>query len=333
MIKENRTKRYLASLILMFSLMLGACGSSDAYAKNQESLTSIEEASAQEINSNVNEITNALGSGELKYAGKAFEYVNGNVPAFSDEELTTEAFEKYSELDELGRCGMAYANICEELMPTEEREGIGMIKPSGWQTVKYQGLVDGNYLYNRCHLIGFQLAGENANEKNLITGTRYMNVDGMLPFENQVADFVKDTGYHVLYRVTPVYEGDELVARGVQIEAKSVEDKGAGLSFNVFVYNVQPGVIIDYVSGNSRLDENYDPLEAEQETKANEASHGETKESNGDIRYVLNVNSNKFHYPSCNSIKRMKQENRVDTSLSREILIERGFSPCGNCNP
>ncbi len=329
-IKENRIKRYLASLILMMAVMLGACNGSDAYAKQQEKLAAQELATVQGTN------VASLGSGELKYSGKTFEYVNNNVPAFSDEELTTEIFENYSELDKLGRCGAAYANICEELMPTEEREGIGMVKPSGWQTVKYQGLVDGNYLYNRCHLIGFQLAGENANENNLITGTRYMNVDGMLPFENQVADFVKNTGYHVLYRVTPFFEGDELVARGVQIEARSVEDKGAGISFNVFVYNVQPGIIIDYSNGNSRLDETYDPLKAEQETKANESAQGESESDLGgstQVRYVLNVNSNKFHYPYCDSIKRMKKENRVDTSLSREILIERGFSSCGNCNP
>ena len=329
-IKENRIKRYLASLILMMAVMLGACNGSDAYAKQQEKLAAQELATVQGTNEA------SLGSGELKYTRKAFEYVNNNVPAFSDAEFTTEAFENYSEMDKLGRCGVAYANICTELMPTEEREGIGMIKPSGWQTVKYQGLVEGNYLYNRCHLIGFQLAGENANERNLITGTRYMNVDGMLPFENQVADFVKNTGYHVLYRVTPVFDGNELVARGVQMEAKSVEEKGAGLSFNVFVYNVQPGVIIDYSNGNSRLDENYDPIKAEQETKVNETALNETSsdlESSTDVRYVLNVNSNKFHYPSCKSIKRMKKENRVDTSLSREILIERGFSPCGSCNP
>ena len=149
---------------------------------------------------------------------------------------------------------MAYANVCQELMPTEERGSIGMVKPSGWQMAKYD-CVDGKYLYNRCHLIGYQLAGENANERNLITGTRYLNVTGMLPFENQVADFVEETGYHVLYRVTPIFEGLELVARGVEMEAWSVEDGGEGVCFHVFVYNIQPGVVIDYATGESHLEE------------------------------------------------------------------------------
>ena len=158
--------------------------------------------------------------------------VNGNVPYFTEEDLTTEAFEGYSPLDGLGRCGMAYANVCPELMPTEERGEIGMIRPTGWHTVRYDGVVDGNYLYNRCHLIGYQLAGENANEQNLITGTRYLNVDGMLPFENLVDDYVDETGNHVLYRVTPVFLGDNLVASGVLMEAYSVEDAGAGCDSN-----------------------------------------------------------------------------------------------------
>lgn len=191
------------------------------------------------------------------YSGEAYCEINGNVPYFSEDEMVTEAFENYSDLDFLGRCGVAYANICKEIMPTEERGEIGMIKPSGWHTVKYNDRIDGNYLYNRCHLIGYQLAGENANEKNLITGTRYLNVTGMLPFENEVADYVESTGNHVLYRVTPVYDGDNLVASGVQMEAESVEDKGAGVSFNVYVYNVQPGVIIDYATGDSEADPDY----------------------------------------------------------------------------
>lgn len=184
------------------------------------------------------------------YSGTPYAEVNGNIPGFSEEDLTVEAFELYSELDGLGRCGTAYANICRELMPTERREDIGRIRPTGWQSVQYDS-VDGKSLYNRCHLIGFQLAGENANEKNLITGTRYMNVEGMLPFENLVADYVKETGNHVLYRVTPVFSGTEPVARGVQMEALSVEDGGAGVFFNVYVYNVQPGIAVDYATGDS----------------------------------------------------------------------------------
>lgn len=185
-----------------------------------------------------------------EYSGQPYVTLDNNQPDFHPGDITDEAFEYYSDLDLLGRCGMAYANICPELMPTEPRGEIGQVKPTGWHTVKYD-CVDGKYLYNRCHLIGYQLAGENANEKNLITGTRYLNVTGMLPFENMVDDYVDDTGNHVLYRVTPIYNGTELVARGVQMEAFSVEDNGEGICFNVYVYNVQPGISIDYATGES----------------------------------------------------------------------------------
>lgn len=185
-----------------------------------------------------------------EYAGEPYVVLQDNWPDFNAEDLTTEAFETYSELDELGRCGVAYANICLEIMPTEPRGEIGQVKPTGWHTVKYD-CVDGKYLYNRCHLIGYQLAGENANRQNLITGTRYLNVTGMLPFENMVDDYVEETENHVLYRVTPVFNGSNLVASGVQMEAFSVEDEGEGVCFNVFVYNVQPGVVIDYATGES----------------------------------------------------------------------------------
>lgn len=188
-----------------------------------------------------------------EYSGQPYVIINDNEPYFDKDDLTTQSFEEYSPLDSFGRCGVAYANIGEDIMPTKERGSIGMIKPSGWQTKKYD-FVDGKYLYNRCHLIGYQLSGENANEKNLITGTRYMNTEGMLPFENEVADYVKDTGNHVLYRVTPVFEEDNLVADGVLMEAMSVEDRGLDIEFNVFVYNVQPGVKIDYATGNSQLE-------------------------------------------------------------------------------
>lgn len=188
------------------------------------------------------------------YSGQPYVVLNDNQPNFELEDLTTEEFELYSDLDSLGRCGIAYANISPETMPTEPRGEIGQVKPTGWHTVKYD-CVDGKYLYNRCHLIGFQLAGENANEKNLITGTRYLNVEGMLPFENMVAEYVDETGNHVLYRITPIYEGSNLIAAGVQMEAISVEDEGEGVCFNVFVYNVQPGVVIDYATGDSWAEE------------------------------------------------------------------------------
>lgn len=186
-----------------------------------------------------------------EYSGSPYVEINNNEPEFSENDMTTQPFENYSEIDSLGRCGVAYANVCTDIMPTEERGKIGMIKPSGWHTVKYDN-VDGKYLYNRCHLIGYQLSGENANEKNLITGTRYLNVDGMLPFENEVADYVHKTNNHVLYRVTPIFEGDNLVASGVWMEAKSVEDNGEGVKFSVYVYNVQPGITIDYATGESK---------------------------------------------------------------------------------
>ena len=186
------------------------------------------------------------------YAGDPYVVINQNQPFFTESEYTTDSFEQYSELDALGRCGAAYACVGTDLMPTEERGGIGQVKPTGWHTVKYDS-VEGKYLYNRCHLIGYQLTGENANEKNLITGTRYLNTEGMLPFENMVADYVKETGNHVLYRATPVFEGENLLAAGVLLEAYSVEDQGKGVMFNVFCYNVQPGIEIDYATGDSSL--------------------------------------------------------------------------------
>ncbi len=191
-----------------------------------------------------------------KYKDSPYVILNENKPQFTKNEVSTEVFEKYSELDEYGRCGVAFANICKQIMPKEgeKRGAINMIKPSGWKTTKYEGLVDGNYLYNRCHLIGYQLAGENANEKNLITGTRYMNVQGMLPFEDEVATYIKtNKRNHVLYRVTPIFKNNNLVASGVQMEGYSVEDEGQGVCFNVYVYNVQPGVTINYSTGESKL--------------------------------------------------------------------------------
>lgn len=188
------------------------------------------------------------------YSGSPYVTVNNNQPYFSDSDVSTTSFESYSDLDSLGRCGVAYACVSTDTMPTEERGSIGQIKPTGWHTVKYD-CIDGKYLYNRCHLIGYQLTAEKANEKNLITGTRYLNVDGILPFENMVADYIKETDNHVLYRVTPIFDGDNLVASGVFMEAKSVEDKGEGICFCIFCYNVQPGVNIDYATGESTLAE------------------------------------------------------------------------------
>lgn len=246
------------------------------------------------------------------YTGEAYVVLSDNEPDFLPGELTTNSYEYYSPLDSLGRCGPAIACVGLDLMPTEARGSIGQVKPTGWQTVKYD-CVDGKYLYNRCHLIGYQLSGENANAQNLITGTRYLNVDGMLPFENLVADYVKETENHVLYRVTPVFEGEELVARGVVMEGRSVEDDG--VCFNVYVYNVQPGVEIDYATGESWL-------------AGTERPDGEPA-----VTYVLNIGSKKFHLPTCSGVSGMKAENREDSTLSRSELIDQGYVPCGTCKP
>ncbi len=257
------------------------------------------------------------------YAGSPYAIINNNVPGFTEDELTTESYEFFSPLDSLGRCGVTLACIGRDLMPTEERGSIGMVKPSGWQTVKYD-TVSGKYLYNRCHLIGFQLTGENANERNLITGTRYMNVDGMLPFEDMVADYVKETGNHVMYRVTPIFVGNELVARGVQIEALSVEDGGDeidGIMFNVFVYNVQPGITIDYATGASRL-----------EGEAPPTAPPAPEEDEGAV-YILNTNTDKFHREDCRYATSIQETNRVEFIGDRQDLIDDGYSPCGTCKP
>ena len=246
------------------------------------------------------------------YNENAFCVVNDNVPQFSADEITTDSFEEYGGLDPLGRCTVCTASIGKDLMPTEKRGAIGMVKPTGWHTVKYEG-IDGNYLYNRCHLIGFQLTGENANTRNLITGTRYMNTEGMLPFENEVAEYVRRTKKHVMYRVTPDFRGRELVARGVQIEAYSVEDKGRGVSFNVYCYNVQPGIEIDYATGESK----------KLKTATQSASSA----------YILNTNSKKFHRSSCKLAKDISEKNKKNYSGSREELINRGYKPCGSCKP
>lgn len=244
--------------------------------------------------------------------------IDQNEPSFTKEEITEDAYEYYGELDELGRCTVAEACIGKELMPTEERGSIGHVKPSGWQTVKYD-FVDGKYLYNRCHLIGFQLTGENDNEKNLITGTRYMNVEGMLDFENMVADYIDETGNHVMYRVTPVFEGENLLASGVEMEAYSVEDEGEGISFHVFCYNVQPGVEIDYETGYSWASDE----------KGIQTSGGDDEKS----QYVINTNSGKFHTPECSSVKDISDENKQEFYGKREKLLEAGYEPCKRCNP
>ena len=284
------------------------------------------------------------------YSGEPYTAVNNNEPYFTSDNLTTEAFENYSELDALGRCGVAYANVCLETMPTEKRGSISEVKPTGWQSVKYDN-VDGKSLYNRCHLIGYQLTAENANQQNLITGTRYLNVDGMLPFENMVADYVKETDNHVLYRATPIFTGDNLVADGVLMEGYSVEDEGDGICFCVYAYNVQPGITIDYATGDSWLssekgnsDSSSGGNSAVSQSAADKSGTQQAavqtesvKETSAPVstgtEYILNTNTKKFHYPSCSSVKQMKASNKKEYTGSRDDLIAQGYDPCKKCNP
>ncbi len=264
------------------------------------------------------------------YSGNIYVTVNGNKPVFSASELKTVGYENYSELDSLGRCGTATASCGKDTMPKdgEERGSIGDVYPSGWKQAKYEG-ISGGWLWNRCHLIGWQLSAENANRKNLITGTRCMNVDGMLPFENMVADYIKETGNHVAYRVTPIYDGDNLVCSGVQIEAYSVEDKGEGIEFNVFCYNVQPNISINYKTGDSE----YIGGAKEETTKASQSNNGSVPVAdNGTAEtYILNTNTKKFHKPTCASAKKIASENYAESSESKETLISQGYKPCKNC--
>lgn len=288
----------------------GALGSKDKVDGPQEDL----------VNNNSYVSLDAIPA----YDGKAYVAVNNNEPFFTDSDMTTTAFENYSDLDSLGRCGVAYANICKDIMPTEERGKIGMIKPSGWHTVKYDVIKD-RYLYNRCHLIGYQLAGENANPKNLITGTRYLNVEGMLPFENLVADYVNNTGNHVLYRVTPMFSGNNLVANGVLIEAKSVEDNGGGILFNVYCYNVQPGVGINYENGDSWLDGTTGSASSGSDSSAAENSAADS--SNSETMVHITATGKKYHRAGCRTLK------KSDTEVTLDEAKSMGLSPCGICNP
>ena len=254
------------------------------------------------------------------YSGTKIIILNNNIPNLNKEDANT-VFETYSELDEFGRCGVAYANICTELMPTEERGEIGHIKPSGWYTIKYD-CVDCKYLYNRCHLIAFCLAGENDNELNLITGTRSFNVDSMLYYEDMILDYMKENpNNHVLYKVTPIYIDDELVCRGVQMEALSIEDDT--ICFNVFCYNVQDNITIDYKTGNSWLTN--DDSNMEEPTTITTNTDG--------ITYMININTKKIHTEDCKSIKNTKEENKEMYNGPLDYLLNQGYEKCKNCNP
>lgn len=310
--KYKNIKISFLIFILLLSGLSAGCYFTDNIYQQQENYGSGENGSNTITLDNVPE-----------YSGTPYVYINDNVPYFTEEDKeNVEAFETYSELDYLGRCGVSYANVCQEIMPTEERQGIGQVKPSGWHTVKYNEIIDGNYLYNRCHLIGYQLAGENDNYKNLITGTRYLNVVGMLDFENMVSDYVHETNNHVLYRVTPYFEGTNLVASGVQIEAWSVEDGGRGICFNVYCYNVQPGIEIDYATGDSHISTSSEIQDSESTSLV--VAHEEQT-------FVVNTNTRKFHLPGCESVGDIKEKNKQEFTGSREELIEQGYSPCQRC--
>ena len=329
----------IVSVLLAFCLLFSGCGidgsnpqgtgpsqttsgtsSPDSFENNESSNIS----TPSDTNDNTNQTQSGSKPVSLDsipaYSGKAYVYINNGNPGFSDSELKTKSYEYYSPRDRLGRCGVVHACIGRDIMPTEDRGSIGMVKPTGWHTVKYD-CVDGKYLYNRCHLIGFQLSGENANEENLITGTRYMNVTGMLPFENMVADYVKETGNHVMYRVTPLFKGNNLLAHGVQMEAYSVEDDGDGICFNVFVYNVQPQITIDYATGES----SYNGTVIEPDDDNDYQTHSAS--------YILNKNTKKIHLPSCYSVDQMKESNKEYYTGDIDDLIGRGYSRCKNCNP
>ena len=356
--KKRRTYGFLTGLLLILSVCLTSCGNQGQTDSGKDSNTqsgtkvAAEDHSAEEKGSDSESYVTV--DDVPAYSGEPYVEVNDNQPEFTEEELTTVSYEEYSELDELGRCQSAEACIGQDLMPTEARESISSVKPTGWKNKSYD-TVDGGYVYNRCHLIGFQLTGENANEENLITGTRYMNVEGMLPFEDEVAAYIKETDNHVMYRVTPVFEGDDLVASGVQMQAESVEDDGVGISFNVYVYNVQPYVVIDYKTG-----ENWEGDEiAEPEGKWADGTEAEPSDTKSDSKsdskinaktdsaatskaeakdtkeqtYILNKNTKKFHKPECSGAKKIKAKNKGEYTGSRQTLIDEGYEPCGNCNP
>lgn len=376
--KQNNKLNYFLTLLLCLCMLVG-CGSSTATqimlkAADSETESYVETVQTESAENDPGDETEIQAAAQVQsddskqkvvhagtasafnaadvpaYSGKPYTAVNNNEPYFTSDDLTTEAFENYSELDALGRCGAAYANVCLETMPTEKRGSISEVKPTGWHSVKYDN-VDGKSLYNRCHLIGYQLTAENANQQNLITGTRYLNVDGMLPFENMVADYVKETDNHVLYRVTPIFTGDNLVADGVLMEGYSVEDEGDGICFCVYAYNIQPGITIDYATGDSWLssesgnsDSSSSGNSAVSQSAADKSGTQQAavqtesvKETSAPVstgtEYILNTNTKKFHYPSCSSVKQMKASNKKEYTGSRDDLIAQGYDPCKKCNP
>lgn len=309
----------LSKLILSLmavSIIFSSCTGSGTEKTTSSATTAPAADSIFSSNSESREVQYNLFDEVPEFDNEPYVVINNNIPDFEDSELTTTSYETYGDLDSLGRCTVCIACIGEDIMPTEERGSIGEVKPTGWHSAKYEN-VDGKYLYNRCHLIGYQLTAENANEKNLITGTRYLNVQGMLPFENEVDDYIEQTGNHVLYEVTPQFKDNELVARGVHMQAKSVEDNGEGVSFNIYCYNAQPGIEIDYATGDSKA--------INQSDNFDDRSDKQT--------YIINISSKKFHKPGCEAVNKMSEKNKKTYTGTRENLINNGYNPCGICKP
>lgn len=355
-------KKSIAPKLVLFSTCILLC--IGAFSSCSEIATYVEDAhvASQAIGSieNSKEAINYDATEFLAtipdWQGFAFSYVDDNEPDFENDEIWTSTQESLDPLDYLGRCGTANSCIGQDGMPTEPRGDISSIEPTGWHYDKYD-FVEGEALFNRCHLIGHQLSGDDAIPRNLITGTSYMNRDGMLQFENAIASYVKETGNHVMYRVTPIFKGEELISRGVHMEAMSVEDDGDGLSFNVFCYNVQPGIDIDYKTGDNKLSEDTTILEnynagkylmvantqgivpsAEEQNDGSIENAAEGESDTGEskpqtITYVLNTNTHRFHFSDCRSVKDIKDKNKSIEETTRENLVERGFKPCGNCKP
>ena len=328
---------FILSLFVILGVILSAVFIWDAKTDKEtleppsDSSIILPESSEEKESESPNNSTSDVGQEQEfvipLYTGSEVISLNNNIPRITEDELLLDEYIHFSELDDLGRCGPAEGCIGNGLLAKEPRGSIGMIKPAGWHTVKYD-FIDGKYLYNRCHLIAYELCGVNADERNLITGTRYMNIDGMLPIENQVFSYISSTDNHVFYRVTPQYDANNLLASGVQIEAYSIEDHGIGISMNVFCFNVQPGVVIDYLTGDSNAEDpdatRTGPI-TEDQSSVFVPSEGTT--------YILNINTQRFHLIDCPSVQEMKEKNRVEFSGTREELIEEGYVPCGRCHP
>jgi DNA-entry nuclease len=331
---------YLITLILLsiLALAVGVVCEHFIHAGGQDSGVSPDETGLTEVADNGSDKGYVFSLDDVPpYSGSPYADLNGSIPVFSDEDKAcTEAFEIYSGLDRLGRCGTAYANICPELMPAEKRNDISQIRPAGWHSTKYEGVVDQDHLYNRCHLIAHSLAGEDANALNLVTGTRYMNTEGMQPFEIKVADYVRYTKNHVLYRSTPVFKGKDLIPAGVHIEAWSVEDGGEGICFNVFCYDVQPNIRIDYATGDSSYEEGFNVFENSGIERGMPVTEDRTTGLTDDFAdkktsFILNVKTQRIHLPSCESVDEMNPKNKREITAALSELKDKGYIPCGRC--